>query len=461
MKHFTKSHLSMIVAASALSTLLAAPALAQTTTFTYQGRLTDASLVANGSYDFEFRLFDAAGVAIGAAQTREDVQVSNGVFTVELDAALFAANAFDGGSRLLEIAVRRGDETGDFTMLAPRQSVTSAPYAIQSVNATTAMTAQNAQSLDGQPASQFIQTDDARLSDARAPTPGSNFYIQNSTARQASTNFNVSGNGTAGGTLSAATVNAATAYNLGGNRVLSNAGSNNLFAGVGAGLSITTGNINAFFSRDAGRANTTGSQNAFFGALAGLSNTIGGDNAFFGRSAGESNTAGNFNSFYGRSAGGRNTTANGNSFFGANVGQNNTTGDGNSFFGRDAAQANTTGGGNSFFGAQTGLFNTTGGNNAFFGTNAGRNNTTGSNNTMVGTDANVASGNLSFATAIGAGARVSTNNTVVLGRSNDTVCIPGNLVPERGFILRSPGGFCFLLLARDDGSVTGVRTTCP
>ena len=33
---------------------------AQTNEFTYQGRLTDGSMPANASYDFEFRLYDAA-----------------------------------------------------------------------------------------------------------------------------------------------------------------------------------------------------------------------------------------------------------------------------------------------------------------------------------------------------------------------------------------------------------------
>src|SRR5687767_8286688 len=33
---------------------------AQTTQYTYQGRLNDGSLGANGSYDFQFELYDAA-----------------------------------------------------------------------------------------------------------------------------------------------------------------------------------------------------------------------------------------------------------------------------------------------------------------------------------------------------------------------------------------------------------------
>ena len=43
------------------------PAWAQTTAFTYQGRLTTGGNPANGSYDFQFKLFDALsdGAQIG------------------------------------------------------------------------------------------------------------------------------------------------------------------------------------------------------------------------------------------------------------------------------------------------------------------------------------------------------------------------------------------------------------
>ena len=79
---------------------------AQTTTFTYQGRLSDGGTNANGVYDLQFALFDSAGVQVGVTQTLEDVQVTNGVFTVQLD---FGAAAFaTGATRMLEIAVRPG-----------------------------------------------------------------------------------------------------------------------------------------------------------------------------------------------------------------------------------------------------------------------------------------------------------------------------------------------------------------
>jgi hypothetical protein len=58
---------------------------------------------------------------------------------------------------------------------------------------------------------------------------------------------------------------------------------------------------------------------------------------------------------------------------------------------------------------------------------SGASNVTGSSNTVIGANADVGAGNLVFATAIGAGAVVSSSNQVVIGRSSDTVRVPGDL----------------------------------
>src|SRR5215468_4058042 len=70
----------------------ASAATGQTTTFTYQGQLSDGNALANGSYDLRFALFDsvAGGAQIGSNQTVSAVPVSDGVFTVQLD---FGVNA--------------------------------------------------------------------------------------------------------------------------------------------------------------------------------------------------------------------------------------------------------------------------------------------------------------------------------------------------------------------------------
>jgi hypothetical protein len=195
--------------------LSAAAIFGQTSGFNYQGRLTDGGIPANGNYDLQFALFDAADGSNQIGQTKmvSSVPVSGGVFTVTLD---FGANAFSGASRFLEISARPSGAAG-FTLLTPRQPITATPYSVRSLNSASA---DNAQQLAGVAASQYVKNDDARLTDARDPKAGNASYVQNSTSQQATTNFNISGNGTVGGTLSGNTVNAATQYNLGGQTVL-------------------------------------------------------------------------------------------------------------------------------------------------------------------------------------------------------------------------------------------------
>lgn len=103
------------------------------TGFTYQGRLTDGGAPANGTCDFEFKLYDdpTGGAQIGPTLTKDEVTVSDGLFTVMLD---FGA-IFDGTALYLEIAVRPGSDTGAYTTLTPRQPLTTAPYAGYSLRA--------------------------------------------------------------------------------------------------------------------------------------------------------------------------------------------------------------------------------------------------------------------------------------------------------------------------------------
>ncbi|MGB7202255.1 MAG: hypothetical protein WBD16_08290 [Pyrinomonadaceae bacterium] len=116
--------------------LFAAGVSAQTSSFTYQGKLADSGVAANGTYDITFKLYDtlANGVQIGTDIVRDNVIVSDGGFTVDLD---FGAAAFaNGGSRFLQIEVRPGTSVGTFTTLVPRQPLTSSPYAVKAAIAT-------------------------------------------------------------------------------------------------------------------------------------------------------------------------------------------------------------------------------------------------------------------------------------------------------------------------------------
>jgi|GEM_PF-572418 len=99
------------------------------TAFTYQGQLQDGAGPVDNVCDFEFRLYDAAssGAQIGTTQTKLNVPVSAGFFTVsDLD---FGAGAFGGEARWLEIAVRCPAGSGSYNTLVPRQALTAAPYA--------------------------------------------------------------------------------------------------------------------------------------------------------------------------------------------------------------------------------------------------------------------------------------------------------------------------------------------
>jgi hypothetical protein len=109
------------------------PQVAASTGFTYQGRLTDDSSPANGSYDLRFILYDAAigGSQIGNIVSKDDIAVSDGFFTVVLD---FGAGAFDGDARYLDIGVRGGSDTGTYSILSPRQPLAAAPYALYALD---------------------------------------------------------------------------------------------------------------------------------------------------------------------------------------------------------------------------------------------------------------------------------------------------------------------------------------
>jgi len=103
------------------------------TGFSYQGRLNDAGNPASGLYDFEFRLFDAAtaGTQVGPTVPQDDITVSTGLFTVNLDVGA----VFAGERRWLEVAVRPGATTGSYTILTPRQELTPSPNAAFSATA--------------------------------------------------------------------------------------------------------------------------------------------------------------------------------------------------------------------------------------------------------------------------------------------------------------------------------------
>ncbi len=117
-------------------TMIGLPAWAQTplgTAFTYQGSLKQAGAPANGVYDIQFQLFSvsAGGTAL-ATTCADNVNVVDGLFTTPVD---FGA-LFDGSERWIEVAVRSDSGVlcgfgGGYTILAARQRVSAAPYALK------------------------------------------------------------------------------------------------------------------------------------------------------------------------------------------------------------------------------------------------------------------------------------------------------------------------------------------
>jgi hypothetical protein len=104
------------------------------TAFTYQGRLLDANDVADRSYDFRFRIYnaDSGGSQVGADVNVPNVDVIDGYFMAELD----FGNIFDSNAVWLDIGVRPGalGDPNAYTTLSPRQLVTPAPYALYALN---------------------------------------------------------------------------------------------------------------------------------------------------------------------------------------------------------------------------------------------------------------------------------------------------------------------------------------
>lgn len=102
------------------------------TAITYQGQLQLNSAPVNGPQDFVFKLWDSAlnGLQVSGDVYVNDLQVTNGLFTAQLD---FGAGAFNGAARWLEVGVRIGSSIGPYTALAPRQPISAAPYSLYSV----------------------------------------------------------------------------------------------------------------------------------------------------------------------------------------------------------------------------------------------------------------------------------------------------------------------------------------
>jgi hypothetical protein len=96
--------------------------------FTYQGQLTASGVPANGAYDLQFSLCTAASgdTCANPPITQTNVAIVDGLLNTPVD---FTDAPFAGDALWIEVAIRPAG-TATYTTLAPRQSLTAAPYAL-------------------------------------------------------------------------------------------------------------------------------------------------------------------------------------------------------------------------------------------------------------------------------------------------------------------------------------------
>ena len=225
-------------------------AFAQGTAFTYQGRLSDGSGPANGTYDLRFTIYDSTnlpGVVIAGPLTNSTTVVSNGLFAVVLD---FGPGVFTGPDRWLDIGVRTNGAAA-FTALTARQLIAPTPYAINAANLGGALHV-DANNTNGAPniiAGSVLNEVDPGVIGAVIGGGGVTNYFGNVYSNRVAGDFSVVGGGFGNVNLSTASVIAGGVVNQiqsggsysgigsGGNNLIE-AGTDQSFIGGGYGNSI-------------------------------------------------------------------------------------------------------------------------------------------------------------------------------------------------------------------------------
>ena len=196
----------------------------------------------------------------------------------------------------------------------------------------------------------------------------------------------------------------------------------------------TYGTLNLFVGANSGNFTTTGAgANLGLGSLSLNSLTSGYKNVAVGSAALQSVQAGFSNVAIGEAAGNSITSGASNVLIGGNTGQSILSTSNNTAIGFQAMFVGT-GSSNVALGTYSGYSVSSGSSNVLLGMHAGRAElggaaiTSGSFNTMLGdqTSAFLATG--SYQTAIGAGAICTAINQVMIGRSTESVALPGGLV---------------------------------
>lgn len=405
-----KSICSSIPLALTVLTILLAPVThtdAQSSAFTYQGRLSAGSVPANGYFDLRFAVFNALslGTQQGTALTNPATAVSNGLITVSLD---FGSGVFTGQDRWLEIAVRTNN-SGAFSVLAPRQILGRTPYSLVANAASNLLGSLPASQVGGQLANSQLASSSLLVMAGTGLSGGGNVPLGGAIALNNSGILSIAGNSD----ITASTVNGAvtlgdtgTSANTPGLLVKRDAAGNfgagsltlssNLFLpttlnGAGMIYSGTTpllyspGNagLNFFAGLGAGNQTMSGNFNLGIGSLALDADTSGANNLAFGYGALSANTTGNENLASGVNAMNLNLNGSQNTIIGTAALIRSTNGSANSALGFETLFFNNSGSNNTAGGYQA-LFNSTGNANLALGYQAGYNLTTGSSNIHIG-----------------------------------------------------------------------------
>ena len=401
-----KTSIYSLLAATALALPGAAFAASPMgTAFTYQGQLTSGSNPANGSYDFDFTLYDSPtnGAQVGGVWAMA-VPVVNSYFQVTLD----FGNAFNGDARWLMVWVKPDNAPGDFFPLYPRQRLAPTPYAIMANSASNVLGTLSAVQLTGTIANSQLASSSVTVTAGTGLGGGGAVALGGSTALYNAGVLSVTGNAdiiaspmSGNVALGSTATDANTASRIVRRDAAGNFSANSITLGGNLNLPTTTGSagaiyagtgpllhqygVNNFFAgTGAGNLAMSGQQNAGTGQGALFSNTSGWDNTAHGYQGLYNNTSGSWNTADGADTLFSNTTGGGNTAIGCGALYQNTSGGGNTALGYSALWANTTGLHNTAAGEFALNYNSTGSNNIALGYNAGTNVTTGSYNIVIG-----------------------------------------------------------------------------
>ena len=292
------------------------PLHAQGTAFTYQGQLQNNGSPANGSYNLAFSLFSTSNAVttIAGPVTNDAVNVTNGMFTVQID---FGAEVFTGQTTWLQIGVASNGVSA-FTTLRPLQELTPVPEAIYANRASNL--------LGALPSAQLSGTLGLAQLPAAVVTTNDTMVTLNNLTLAGTLNLPSPEIMSDGDSLLSASITDA-----------------NFFAGLAAGNPANnTGDDNVAIGNEALYSNTNGNENTAIGAAALLYNTSGNENtangvqALFNITSGSGNTAHGYAALYSLTNGSQNIALGfgaGNSLFMGNsnidIGSPGLTGDDN------------------------------------------------------------------------------------------------------------------------------------